>query len=263
MLDFNLIMAQAQAVIPASPNLLATFFEGLLSFLAPCVLPLVPGYLSYISGVSLSDLKKTDPATSEASASEFKNFKKVLLSTLLFVAGFSTTFILFFGFLSFITDTFGDIREPLRIASGLLIIVFGLNFLGIVKLNFLNMERRMNLSKIKKASLIGAYFLGAAFAFGWSPCVGPFLTTALFSASQGSAGQGLVLMVAYSAGLGVPFVLAGLFFSRFMTFVGVARKHFHTIEVVSGLLLIVVGLLLLTGNLEQISNQLNSINLFS
>lgn len=253
------VLSQATPIAP--PNLAATFSEGLLSFLAPCVLPLVPGYLSYVSGISLTKRAGPDLASSEKGLNARDN-RRVIFSTLLFVAGFTTIFILFFGFLNFVLDTFGDIRTPLQILAGLLVILFGLNFLGVFKIGVFNIERRLNPRLAKSGSYLGAYLLGGAFAFGWSPCVGPFLTGAIFTAQQGDSWQGLFLMLAYAAGLGLPFVLAGFFFSRFLGFVKVVRRHFHTIEVVSGLLLVGVGVLLLTGNLEQLSAQLNGINLF-
>jgi cytochrome c-type biogenesis protein len=293
MLDANLVLLSVvrhvlgSGVAPQptteSVNFIATFGEGVLSFLAPCVLPLVPGYLSFVSGVSLAKLAKTQPQpllqTNEAVATTQATMlverqkvqvptltrsdtRRVFLSTLLFVAGFTLVFILFFGFLNLLIEAVGDIRTPLRIGSGILVIAFGLNFLGIFKVGFLNMERRIQPNQVKSASYIGAFLLGGAFSFGWSPCVGPFLTTAVFTAQQGSAWEGLLLMLTYSAGLGVPFILAGLFFSQFLGFVSAIRKHFYLIEIVSGLLLIVVGTLLMTDNLAQISEQLSQIKFF-
>lgn len=251
--------------ISVSTNFLATFLEGLLSFLAPCVLPLVPGYLSYVSGVTITKTataaSSPNPTTAPTKPNSPVNFQ-VAFSTLFFVAGFTTIFVLFFGFLSFILDTFGDIRTPLQIIAGLIVILFGLNFLGVLKIKFFSMEKRLNLSQTKRGTYFGAYLLGAAFAFGWSPCVGPFLTSAIFTAQQGDSWQGLFLMLAYAAGLGIPFILAGIFFSRFLSFIKVMRRHFHTIEIVSGVLLIGVGILLLTGNLERFSAQLSNIRFF-
>lgn len=260
--------------ISVSTNFLATFLEGLLSFLAPCVLPLVPGYLSYVSGITItkatnagsspnsaSSADGAAPASAQTKPNSAINFQ-VAFSTLFFVAGFTTIFVLFFGFLSFILDTFGDIRTPLQIIAGLIVILFGLNFLGVLKIKFFSMEKRLNLSQTKRGTYFGAYLLGAAFAFGWSPCVGPFLTSAIFTAQQGNSWQGLFLMLAYAAGLGIPFILAGVFFSRFLSFIKVMRRHFHTIEIVSGVLLIGVGILLLTGNLERFSAQLSNIRFF-
>ena len=262
-----------------SPNLIATFFEGLLSFLAPCVLPLVPGYLSFVSGVSMSRLANTPAPEGAAMVStgggtvaladrpdeptqlSRADTLRVLFSTLLFVAGFTTIFVLFFGLFNFILDTVGDIRMPVRIISGALVIIFGLHFVGVFRLGFLNIERRFNLNRVKPASYIGAYLLGGAFAFGWTPCVGPFLTAAVFTAEQGDTWSGVALMLVYAAGLGVPFVLAGLFFNRFLGFMARVRRHFQIIEIASGLLLILVGILLITNNMTLLTQELAKIRM--
>ncbi|MEI7556582.1 cytochrome c biogenesis protein CcdA [Candidatus Chlorohelix sp.] len=270
----------------SAPDYIATFFEGLLSFLAPCVLPLVPGYLSYISGVSVAKAARTvknpaiavsagsgnsgavaletNPIEAEQEIAQISgaDIRRVLFSSLLFVAGFTTIFILFFGFFNLITDIFGDIRTPVRIAAGLLVIFFGLHFLGIFRIGFLDMERRFNLNRIKRASYIGAYFLGGAFAFGWTPCVGPFLTAAIFTAEQSNGWEGATLMLVYSAGLGIPFILAGLFFNRMLGFIARLRRHYQIIEIASGILLLLVGLLLITNNLSAITQELSRFRYF-
>jgi cytochrome c-type biogenesis protein len=281
----NSALAGVVAQSSITTDVAATFFEGLLSFLAPCVLPLVPGYLSFVSGVSVTRAahsgRKTvassigsgagsvalsggesDLAPSEPEEITGADTRRVLLSTLLFVAGFTTIFILFFGFFNFLLDTFGDIRTPVRIISGLLVILFGLHFLGIFRIGFFDLERRLNMSRIKPASFVGAYLLGGAFAFGWTPCVGPFLTAAVLTAEQVDAWQGVALMLVYSAGLGIPFILAGLFFNRMLGFIARIRRHYQIIEIASGLLLILVGVLLLTNNMTALTQELSKYRFF-
>ncbi len=256
-----------------------TFLEGLLSFLAPCVLPLVPGYLSYVSGVSVSRVANRPisqaeslpagdgtvavaPPVTEPQQLTKLDKNRVLVTTLLFVAGFTTIFVILSVFFNFIIDTFGDIRTPMRVIGGVLVILFGLHFLGIFRIRLFNMEKRLNLNSIKPANYIGAYLLGGAFAFGWTPCVGPFLTDALFTAEQGNTLDGMWLMLVYSAGLGIPFILSGIFFSRLLGFIARVKRHFQTIEIASGLLLIVVGILLLTNNLTALTQELSRYRFF-
>lgn len=288
-LDSNLLtitpLAALNTARSVQPEVVATFFEGLLSFLSPCVLPLVPGYLSFISGISVAQLGDPSPSSAtsavaparvlvaaDGGASLFEenemaaastvesnapvkvaNTRRVLISTLCFIAGLTTSFIVLFGLYSFLLDSIGDFKPAIQILAGILIIVFGLHFLGLFRFGIFNMERRFHLHN-KPVGLFGAYLLGAAFAFGWTPCVGPFLTAALNNASQSdTAGQGVAMMLVYSAGLGVPFLLAGLFFNRFLGFMARIKRHFRVIEIASGLLLIVVGLLLLTNNFSKLS----------
>ncbi len=284
MLELNsAIQASVLAQTATSPNVIATFFEGFLSFIAPCVLPLVPGYLSFISGVSMSRLANVPsrvPVEAGVSGGEAamvmggqpglqsepgklsrEDTRRVLLSAILFVLGFTTVFILFFGLFNVIMDTFGDIRTPVRIISGLLVIIFGLHFMGVFRIGLLNMEKRFNLNRVKPASYVGAYLLGGAFAFGWTPCVGPFLTAAVFTAEQGSTLEGVGLMLVYSAGLGIPFILAGLFFNKFLGFMARVKRHFQIIEIASGLLLVLVGFLLITNNMTVLTQQLSTIRM--
>jgi cytochrome c-type biogenesis protein len=207
--------------------------------------------------VALAD----NPDDSEPAQLSRADTLRVLFSSLLFVAGFTTIFVLFFGLFNFILDTVGDIRVPVRIISGSLVILFGLHYVGLFRLGFLNIEKRFNLNRVKPASYIGAYLLGGAFAFGWTPCVGPFLTAAVFTAEQGDTWSGVALMLVYAAGLGVPFVLAGLFFNRFLGFMARVRRHFQVIEIASGLLLILVGILLITNNMTLLTQQLATIRM--
>lgn len=272
-------------------NIASTFLEGLLSFAAPCVLPLVPGYLSFVCGSSVihktSDAVETTPVFATAMADgggvatvgqpqissnsiekvEAAPTNQIIGRILTFIGGFTVAFVVLFGIYDALTTVFGDFKPLVQVLAGILVIIFGLHFMGVFRLPFLNIERRFHLQK-QPASYVGAFALGFAFAFGWSPCVGPFLTTAITQASNGgtasfggSALPGVALMIIYSAGLGVPFLLAGLFVNRFLKFMARIRRHFQLIEFASGLLLILVGILIITGNLTALSAQFNSVGL--
>ncbi len=236
----------------------ATFFEGLASFIAPCVLPLVPGYLSYISGVSVARAVNED----KLPAITWLDTRRVIVATLFFIAGFTLGFIALFGIYDFLSEALGNFKPVMQILAGVVIIFFGLHFLGVLRLGFLDMDKRFQL-KVKPPGGLGASLVGFCFAFGWSPCVGPFLAASISNASNSNQtfGSGIALMLIYSAGLGVPFLLAGLFMNRFLGFMGRLRRHFHLIEIASGLLLILVGILILSGNLTKLSEVFSTIGL--
>ncbi len=241
-------------------NLPATFFEGVLSFGSPCVLPLVPGYLSFISGVSVARTAGVEGAEAEKPANmSWADTQRVLISIMAFIAGFTVVFILIFGLTYTLADLLGaDIRPWIQIIAGIAVIIMGLHFIGVFKLGFLNMERRFHFNGLNKpAGLLGAFLVGAAFAAGWSPCVGPFLGAALTSALDSqSTINGVGLMLVYSAGLGIPFLLAGLFMNRLLGFMARVRRHYQLIEIASGVLLIVIGLLIITNNMTEITKVL-------
>ena len=254
----QLAVANASAAQQTAPvNVVATFVEGLASFIAPCVLPLVPGYLSYVSGVSVARAASDE----KTAAITWADTQRVLLATLFFIFGFTLGFIAIFGIYDTLTDALGNFKPVMQVIAGIIVIIFGLHFLGIFRIGFLNIERRLQLNS-KPAGFAGASLVGFAFAFGWTPCVGPFLTASIANASSSeSFWAGIGLMVVYSAGLGVPFLLAGLFMNRFLGFMARIRRHFHIIEMASGVLLILVGFLILSGNLTKLSEFFNGIRL--
>jgi cytochrome c-type biogenesis protein len=218
-------------------TLLTAFFGGLLSFLSPCVLPLVPPYLCFITGESLDDL------TGKAIVSR----KRTLFVALAFALGFSSVFVLL-GATASVAGQF--VREHLPLLArlaGIFIILMGLHFLGIFRLAFIHREKRYY-HETSPAGLIGAYAVGLAFAFGWTPCIGPVLATILaVAASENSVGQGALLLAIYSLGLGVPFLLAAVAIERFLEFLKRFARHLDLVEKTMGVLLILAGFAFLTG----------------
>jgi len=220
------------------PGYLTAFTAGLLSFLTPCVLPLVPGYISFISGVSLSDLEKTDQKD------KWKKLAPVLATTLAFVLGFSLVFILTGATAFAVGKAAAQYKEWLIRGAGLVIIILGLHMAGAFKITALYQERRFQGGK--GGSLPRAFALGLAFAFGWTPCVGPILGGILgLAMKQDSAGKALGLMVCYSAGMALPFFITGLAVDSFFKAFDRIKKHFRKIEIGAGGLLVLIGVMML------------------
>lgn len=227
----------------ADVTLPAAAAAGLLSFLSPCVLPLVPPYLTYLAGVSMEDLEIE--TRSEAR-------RDVRLSALLFVLGFSTVFVT----LGATASAFGSlIRANLHILSwlaGAVIILMGLHFLGVLRVSLFYREKRAEITK--PMGLFGAYVMGLAFAFGWTPCIGPILAAILAVAgAQETVARGALLLAVYSLGLGLPFLIAGFAMGRFLAFVAQFRRHFSKVEKIVGVLLILTGVAFLTGGVQEMS----------
>ncbi|WP_298835711.1 cytochrome c biogenesis CcdA family protein [uncultured Roseobacter sp.] len=218
------------------PAMTVALFAGIVSFLSPCVLPIVPPYLAYMSGVSLNEMSGENAAR-----------RRAVVSALFFVMGLSTVFLI----LGFTASAFGAffLQNQILFAriSGLVIIVFGLHFLGVFRIPFLDREARLDAGE-RGGSSFGAYVLGLAFAFGWTPCIGPQLGAILsLAASEASVTRGTFLLGIYAAGLGIPFLLAAMFITRAMGVMNRLKRHMHTIERVMGGLLLLVGLAMLTG----------------
>ncbi|MGB7285885.1 MAG: cytochrome c biogenesis protein CcdA [Salaquimonas sp.] len=227
----------------------AAFLAGLLSFVSPCVLPIVPPYLAYLAGVSFSELSEEDTRTQAAS-------KRILLSSIAFVLGFTTVFVALGATASIIGQTVAQYFNILSIIAGAVIAIMGLHFLGVFRIGFLYREARIDVQK-KPAGLIGAYVIGLAFAFGWTPCVGPVLAAILFVAgSEDTALRGASLLAVYSLGIGIPFIIAGAFASRFIKWANRFKKHMRRIEQTMGLLLIITGILFMTGQMSRIAQWL-------
>lgn len=236
-------------------SVFAAFGAGLLSFLSPCVLPLVPGYLSIISGSSLEQLK--------AQEKDASLFKTVLMNSILFIVGFSVTFILLGASATWIGQILVSRMRLLGQLAGLVLVVFGIHLTGLIKINALYRDKRFH-NVQKPRGLLGAFVLGLAFAFGWTPCIGPILAGILTIAStKQTVTEGMFLLAIYSAGLGIPFLMTSLALNQFLAFYGRFKKHFHAVEVVSGALVIAVGLLILTGSLSRLATYFAFLNRFA
>ncbi|MCM3869508.1 MAG: redoxin domain-containing protein [Pyrinomonadaceae bacterium] len=219
-------------------NIVVAFIAGILSFLSPCVLPLVPGYVSLMSGVSIDRLKE--------GGSQSGARRAVILNSLAFNMGLSVIFVTL-GATAGLIGTAITSNPWVRIIGGVIIIAFGLQLIGLLKISTLYKDTRF-FSDEKPRGMLGSFTLGIAFAAGWTPCIGPILGGIIgLAATSGGWRSGLLLSAFYSAGLAVPFLLTGLGINRFLAFYGRFRKHLHKVEVVSGLLLIAVGLLVATG----------------
>jgi cytochrome c-type biogenesis protein len=218
----------------------------MLSFLSPCVLPLVPPYLCFIGGVSLEQISEDEELAPGV-------MRAVVLSAVVFVLGFSTVFIALGATASTIGDFIVDYMDILSKVAGGVIIVLGLHFIGIIRIPILYREARFHAEK-KPAGLIGPYIIGLAFAFGWTPCVGPVLAAILMVAgSESSITYGMGLLAVYSAGLGIPFILAAVAMKPFMDFMARFRRHLQTVERVIGALLVLTGILFMTGSMADIA----------
>lgn len=245
-------------------TLLSAFLAGMISFITPCVLPLVPPYLCYMAGVSMDQFRSgghsgghdTDivPDPSGAATAPLTAVRLPLLTAALaFVLGFSTVFVALGAGASTIGGLLRAYQSELAMAAGLVIIVMGLNFLGVFRIGLLSREARFQ-SRGVPANPLAAYVMGLAFAFGWTPCIGPVLGPILtLAGAQGSVGQGAGLLAVYSAGLGVPFIAAALFSGRFMRFLTRFRRHLGAVEKMIGVLLVLAGILFLTGGMQAMA----------
>ena len=224
------------------PAMFVALAAGIISFLSPCVLPIVPPYLAYMSGVSLNDLSESGQSRARA-----------VVPALFFVLGLSTVFI-FLGFTaSAIGTVFLQYQSYFNTIAGVLVIVFGTHFVGVYRIKFLDREARIDAGD-RGGSSLGAYILGLAFAFGWTPCIGPQLGAILsLAASEGSVARGTTLLAIYAIGLGVPFLLVAAFLPRLQGLMGWMKRHMEQIERVMGLLLWTIGLLMLTGGFSAFS----------
>jgi cytochrome c-type biogenesis protein len=235
------------------PLPLAAFLAGLVSFLSPCVLPLVPGYVSMISGVGVEELK----------SQETQLLRKVMLNSIAFVLGFSVVFVALGAISTEVGQVLARYKSLLAQVAGVVIILFGLHLTGIFKIKALYTDARLH-SVRGSSTAWGAFVIGFAFAFGWTPCVGPILAVILgFAAAQDSVFKGIFLLAVYSLGLAVPFLLTSLGIERFLKFYSRFRTHMHALEIASGALLIALGALLALGRFTLISNWLSFLNRFA
>lgn len=235
------------------PLPIAAFVAGLISFLSPCVLPLVPGYVSLISGAGVDQLQTHDSGL----------LKKVMLNSIAFVLGFSIVFISLGAISTSVGQMLAMYKAKLAVVAGVVIIIFGLHLTGVFQIKALLADTRLHQLK-GGSNAWGAFVIGFAFAFGWTPCVGPILAVILgFAAAQDSVLKGVILLAIYSLGLAVPFLITSLGIERFLKFYSRFRSHMHALEVASGVLLILLGGLLVFGRFTLISNYLSFLNRFA
>ena len=223
------------------------FLAGVFSFLSPCVLPIVPGFISYIVGKSFSDLQNNSQ----------RDNLKLLPLILLFIFGFSIVFIIMGASIDFLSDFFYDLKKEMNIFSGILIIFLGLFFLGILKVPFLDLERKLNFEKLQNISFF-PLLIGMAFAFGWSPCIGPILGSVLAIAINDSV-NGTLLLTIYSIGLGLPFLIVGLMMGRLITVSKNLVRFSRHFQILTGFILLITGVLILNGTIQSLGFKLNSI----
>lgn len=223
------------------------FVAGLLSFASPCVLPLVPPYLAYMGGVSVEELRTAGGARQRL---------RVLVTALCFVAGFSTVFVALGATASWIGQAVSAYLGVLGYIAGTLIVLMGLHFLHVIRIPFMDRTARVGVAA-KPAGLLGAYVIGLAFGFGWSPCVGPVLAAILLMAGAAdSAGEGARLLLIYSLGIGLPFLVAAFFAGAFMRWSAKFRTRLDLIEKAMGAFLVLAGVLIFTGQMPAIANWL-------
>ena len=213
------------------------FGAGLISFLSPCVLPLIPGYISYISGQSLQNILES---------------KKInLFSLILFCLGFSTVFVILGASASFLGQTLLQNSETLRIIAGIIIVIFSLQLLGLINISYLNFEKRFDAKESR--NILFPYVIGLAFGFGWTPCIGPILGSILALASiEETLVRAILLLIFYSLGLAIPFVLSGYLIQRFLLFSKNFKKNINLISKIGGITLLITGILILTNQLQAI-----------
>jgi cytochrome c-type biogenesis protein len=226
---------------------------GAISFLSPCVLPLVPPYLCYMAGVSVDQFRGEPGESGGAAVAAAPVRLPLLIAAFAFVAGFSTVFVALGAGASTIGGLLRAYQQELAIVAGIVIILMGLNFLGVFRIALFSREARFQ-TRGAPANPFAAYLMGLAFAFGWTPCIGPVLGPILtLAGARDSVGEGAALLAVYSAGLGIPFLLAALFSGAFMRFMQSFRTHLGTVEKVIGGLLVLAGVLFLTGGMQSMS----------
>ena len=225
-------------------ELFVAFGAGLISFLSPCVLPLIPGYISYISGNSLSELI------------EKKNIN--LTPIILFTVGFSIVFIIFGAASTFLGQVLLQNSYELRIVAGLLIVILSLHIIGIINIKFLNYEKRIQTNT--DSNFYSPILVGMAFAFGWTPCIGPILGSILvLAATEESVDKGILLLISYSLGLAVPFILSGFLIQKFLIFSKNFKKNINLVSKIGGIILLITGILILTNQLQALGYYLLNI----
>jgi cytochrome c-type biogenesis protein len=226
-------------------TLISAFVAGLLSFLSPCVLPLIPSYITYITGLSFADLQEEHPSHVVR--------RKTVIHSLLFIAGFTTVFVLLGASATFIGGFMQEHMKIIRRIGGVLIVLFGIHLTGLVPIHMLLGEKRFTIHN-KPAGYVGSYLVGVAFSAGWTPCIGPILASILMiAATEETLNHGIFLLLAYSMGLAIPFLLSALALHRFLVAFNRFKKHIRLFEIATGIFLIVIGVMVYGNYLTKIS----------
>lgn len=222
--------------------ILASFLAGILTFISPCVLPLIPAYLTFITGLSVNQINDKN------------NSLKTFISSIIFVSGFTTVFVLLGISATYIGSFFLNNIDIFKWIGATIVILFGIHLTGIFKISFLYKQTSFFGSMEKKSGYFAVFFIGCAFALGWTPCIGPILSSILILAStQETLNQGAILLIFYSLGLGIPFILTALFINKFLSVFNSIKKYYKQIEIVSGILLILIGILIITDGFNKIT----------
>lgn len=223
-------------------SIFIAFGAGILSFFSPCILPLIPVYISFITGLSLSEIQKSD-----REGGIVKNFRKIFWQTILFILGFSFIFVSFGVAATYLGNIISAYEKIIRLVGGSVIILLGLHVAGVFNIKRLEYEKKLHL-RSKPANVFGSFIVGVVFAVGWTPCVGPALAAILgLAGTQKTLTQGVILLSAYSLGLGIPFIITALAMNTFLNLFGKVRKYFKVISILSGLLLVMIGVLIIIG----------------
>lgn len=218
------------------------FFGGIISFISPCVLPMIPMYISYISGLSVKEIK-----------GEKRPLMKIFINSLFFVLGFTVIFTLLAALLYLVFSQLGGAKVWVDRVAGLIIVIFGLHIMGVINIPFLNYEMKMKTGKAK-ATFLSSFIMGIAFGAGWTPCIGPILSGILFtSTSSQNPMSAVLLLIVYSLGIGIPFILTGLATAKFLALFDKLKKHYKVVEIVSGIFLVILGILIATNLMSVIS----------
>lgn len=226
-------------------NFAGAFIAGLLSFLSPCVLPLIPSYVTYITGLSFADLKAEHPS--------HKVRQQTILHSLSFIAGFTAVFVLLGASATFLGGFLQEHMNLLRKTGGVMIVLFGIHVTGVFDLGILLGEKRLTIHR-KPAGFLGSFIIGLAFAAGWTPCIGPILASILIvAATEGKVYHGMALLLVYSMGLGTPFFLSSLALHRFLVFFNRYKKHIRVMEIVTGVFLIIIGIMIFSNYFSVLS----------
>ncbi|WP_026842178.1 cytochrome c biogenesis CcdA family protein [Citrifermentans bremense] len=223
-------------------SIVGAFVAGLLSFLSPCVLPLIPSYITYITGLSFADLQAEHPS--------HKVRQQTIIHSLLFIAGFTCVFVILGASASFLGDFLQEHKTAIRRIGGAMIVIFGVHVSGLFDIGLLLGEKKLTLHR-KPAGYLGSFVVGVVFAAGWTPCIGPILATILAVAA--TEGRGVCLLLAYSMGLAIPFFLASLALHQFLVFFKRFKRHIRLFEIITGLFMVLVGILIFTNSLVVIS----------